>query len=151
MWSLIRRLGSILEKIMQRLKLSLIAITFLLLSPSIQAGEIADLFDIASERGRAEGVVTGRFERNIRDYTQAVGDIHALVVDAGREAGCRVFDVRLKMSVKTTGWSYPVRATDKGARVRERLAAPRLSSARYVQAPHAELRRDEGRRRLRKS
>jgi hypothetical protein len=103
-----------LEKIMQRLKLSLIAITFLLLSPSIQAGEIADLFDIASERGRAEGVVTGRFERNIRDYTQAVGDIHALVVDAGREAGCRVFDVRLKMSVKTqqggvTPYEQPIR------------------------------------------
>jgi hypothetical protein len=86
---------------MQRLKSGLTTILFLALAPSVQAGEIADLFDIASERGRAEGVVTGRFERNVRDYTQAVGDIYALVVDAGREAGCRVFDLRLKMNVKT--------------------------------------------------
>jgi hypothetical protein len=73
----------------------------LVVSTLSYGGEVSDLFDIASEGGKAEGVVTGRFAQRIRDYTQAVGDIHATVTTAGTQAGCRVFNLRLKMTVKT--------------------------------------------------
>lgn len=86
---------------MNKLTTGVVCLALTCFSSVAASGEIADLFDLASEKGRAEGVVTGLFERNIRDYTQAVGDIYATVDSAGLQAGCRMFSLRLKMNVKT--------------------------------------------------
>ena len=85
---------------MKTLRATLVAIA-LAAVPFAKAGDIGELFDVASERGRAEGVVTGRFAESIRDYTQAEGDIHVSLQAAGFVSGCRMFSMNLKMHVRT--------------------------------------------------